>query len=102
VDKNARQALSTVASRLEAQGRAAAARDSRELAALYAVQADAYNILELDHQAHAAAEKGLALVNGATDPLRLELLSTAALSIYTQGGIHDAIGAVGAARASQP
>src|SRR6185312_5085526 len=93
-DKNARQALSTVAARLDAPGSAAAARDSRQLAALYAVQADAYNILELDHEARATAEKGLALVNGPTDPLRLELLSTAALAIYTQDGIREAMATI--------
>ncbi|HEV7137848.1 MAG TPA: GGDEF domain-containing protein [Steroidobacteraceae bacterium] len=102
VDVNARQALSTVSARLEALSRTAGARDARQLAALYAVQADAYNILELDHQARAAAGKGLALVAGATDPLRLELLSTAALAIYTEDGIRDAIASIGAAQASQP
>jgi diguanylate cyclase (GGDEF)-like protein len=102
VDKNARQALTAVAARLEASDRVGAAGNPRQLAALYAVQADAYSILELDHEARAAAARGLALVNGPTDPLRLELLSTADLNIYTQDGIRDAIGTIEAARASQP
>jgi diguanylate cyclase (GGDEF)-like protein len=101
VDKNARQALTAVAARLPAlePGKAG---DSRQLAALYAVQADGYSILELDHEARAAAMKGLALLNEPTDPLRLELLSTAALNIYTQQGVRDAIGTIESARASQP
>ncbi|MGH8268985.1 MAG: GGDEF domain-containing protein, partial [Steroidobacteraceae bacterium] len=102
VDKNARQALTAVAAPVEALERAATARDSRQLAALYAVQADAYSILELDHEARAAAVRGLALINGPTDPLRLELLSTAALNIYAQDGIRDAISTIEAARARQP
>src|SRR5512146_228249 len=102
VDKNAREALSAVAGRLDAPGHAATARDPRELAALYAVQADAYSILELDHEARATAARGLALVHGPTDPLRLELLSTAALNVYTQDGIRSAIGTIEAARAPQP
>lgn len=102
VDRNARQALAAVAGRLDALEHAGPAVDSRQLAALYAVQADAYSILELDHQARAAADRGLALIDGPTDPLRLELLSTAALNIYTQDGIQAAIGAIQAARARQP
>ena len=102
VDKNATQALNEVAARLSALDRTGAAGNSRQLAALYAVQADAYSILELDRQARAAAEKGLALANGVTDPLRLELLSTATLNIYTQDGIRDAIRTIESARASQP
>src|SRR5579863_6840197 len=102
VDKNARQALDAVAARLSALQRAGAAGDSRQLAALYAVQADAYSILELDHEARVAATKGLALVSAPTDPLRLELLATAALNIYTQDGIREAIGTIESARAMQP
>jgi len=103
VDRDATQALSAVAARFSAPLHlAGAAGDSRQLAALYAVQADAYSILELDHEARAAAVKGLALVDSPTDPLRLELLSTAALNIYTQDGIHDAIGTIESARATQP
>src|SRR5690348_5428234 len=77
VDKHAQQALTTVTARLDALSHAGhAVGDARQLAALYAVQADAYSILELDHEARAAAAKGLALLDGPTDALRLELLST--------------------------
>jgi hypothetical protein len=102
VDKNATQALSAVAGSLRALGRSGSSVDSRRLAALDAVQADAYSILELDHDARATALKGLALVSGASDPLRLELLSTAALNVYTQDGIRDAMGTIAAARDRQP
>src|SRR5215469_14185959 len=102
VDKNATEALNAVAQRLSALSGAGAAGDPRQLAALYAVQADAYSILELDHEARAAAAKGLALVSAPTDPLRLELLSTAALNVYTQDGVRNAIGTIESARTRQP
>jgi diguanylate cyclase (GGDEF)-like protein len=103
VDDDPAHVLTVVAARLQAIDRAGgAAQESRRLAALYAVQAGAYAILELDHEARAAAQKGLALVSGPTDPLRLELLSTAALDIYTQHGIRNAILTIAAARARQP
>lgn len=99
VDRNPHQALAEVARSLRKLQGAGKAEDSRQLAALYAVQADAYSMLELDHEAHTAAEKGLALLTGPTDPLRLELLSTAALNLDTQEGIRDSIGTITAARA---
>ena len=102
VDKNAIQTLSTVTGSLRTLQGAASPADPRQLAALYAVQADAYSALELDHEARATALKGLALLNGPADPLRLELLSTSALNIYTQDGIRDAIHAVEAARSQLP
>jgi diguanylate cyclase (GGDEF)-like protein len=101
VAKNPAQALAAVQARLQALDRAGASRDPRQLAALYAVQADAYDMLELDHEARTAAEKGLALVNGPADPLRLELLVTSAVNIYTQSGIRDAIRTVEQASAGQ-
>src|SRR6185312_7059330 len=94
VSRNATQTLTRVATRLQALERAGSTADSRQLAALYAVQADAYSILELDHEARATALKGLALLSGPTDALRLELLSTAALNIYTRDGIRDALGTI--------
>ena len=102
VDRNATQALSAVAARIRALESAGSRADSRQLASLYAVQADAYSILELDHEARAAASRALTLVGGPTDPLRLELLSTQALNVYTQSGIRDAIASIEAARAQQP
>lgn len=102
VNRNPAQALAAAATRLSALDRTGTAPDPRQLAALYAVQADAYDMLELDHQARASAAKGLALLNGPADPLRLELLSLAALNIYNQAGIRDAIATIEAARTLQP
>jgi diguanylate cyclase (GGDEF)-like protein len=102
VDRNGTQALATVTARLHALERAGGQVDSRQLAALDAVQADGYSMLELDHEARTAAAAGLAVLSGPTDPLRLELLSTYALNIYTQDGIREAIDSITAARALQP
>jgi diguanylate cyclase (GGDEF)-like protein len=102
VDDDPAQALRTATARIESLSRGGGAADPRQLAALYAVQADAYAILELDRDARATAEKGLALLQGPTDPLRLELLSTAALNIYTEGGIREAIRSIESARTLQP
>ncbi|HEX3843872.1 MAG TPA: GGDEF domain-containing protein [Steroidobacteraceae bacterium] len=102
VDKSATQALATVGESIRALERSGSPVDPRQLATRYAVQADAYSILELDHDARATALKGLALVSDAKDPLRLELLSTAALNIYTQDGIREARASIAAARDRQP
>jgi diguanylate cyclase (GGDEF)-like protein len=102
VNRNATQALAAASARLQGLQQSGSAMDSRQLAALYAVQADAYSILELDDQALAAAARGLALVSGPTDPLRLELLYLQAYNVRTQAQIHEALGIVAKARAQQP
>jgi diguanylate cyclase (GGDEF)-like protein len=102
VDRNATQALSAASTRLRALEQAGSPADSRQLAALYAVQADAYSILELDDAALATVARGLALVSGPTDPLRLELLYTEAYNVRTQAQIHDTIGIIEKALAQQP
>jgi diguanylate cyclase (GGDEF)-like protein len=102
VNRNATQALATASARLQALERSGAATDSRQLAALYAVQADAYSILELDDQALAAAARGLALLSGPTDPLRLELLYTQAYNVRNQAQIREALGTIAKAHAQQP
>ncbi|MGA7537993.1 MAG: diguanylate cyclase [Steroidobacteraceae bacterium] len=102
VDRSGTRALAAVSARIHALEQAGAPADSRQFASLDAVQADAYSILELDHEARATALRGLTLVRGPTDPLRLELLSTGALNIYTESGIHQAIGTVEKARAQLP
>lgn len=101
VDSDPAEALRAATTRVDGLRRAGGPADRRQLAALYAVQADAYGILELDHEARAAAEDGLALVNGPTDPLRLELLSTAALTVHARSGIREAIRSIDSARALQ-
>ena len=102
VDKNATLALSAASARARTLAEADSPADSRQLAALYAVQADAYSILELDDQAFATAARGLALVSGPTDPLRLELLYTEAYNVRTQAEVRDTMNIIARARAQQP
>ncbi len=71
-------------------------------AALYAIQAQAYGILELDSKAREAAAKGLALATAEHDPVHLELLSAYAENVYDKAGIASAIEAIEAARTLQP
>jgi diguanylate cyclase (GGDEF)-like protein len=72
------------------------------IAALYAVQAEAYNILELDANARSTAEKGLALLPNERDPVHLELLMAYASSISDSAGIAAALQTIEGARAAQP
>jgi len=72
------------------------------IAALYAVQAEAYNILELDANARSTAEKGLALLPNERDPVHLELLMAYASSVSDSAGIAAALQTIEAARAAQP
>jgi len=71
------------------------------IAALYAVQAEAYSVLELDADARSTAEKGLALVPSEHDPVHLELLMAYASAVYDSAGIAAAIQTIEAARATQ-
>jgi diguanylate cyclase (GGDEF)-like protein len=71
------------------------------IGALYAVQAEAYSVLELDANARSAAEKGLALVPSQRDPVHLELLMAYASAVYDSAGIAAAIQTIEAARATQ-
>jgi diguanylate cyclase (GGDEF)-like protein len=72
------------------------------IAALYAVEAEAYGILELDANARSAAEKGLALVPSDHDPVHLELLMAYTNAVYDSAGVAAAIQTIEAARAAQP
>jgi diguanylate cyclase (GGDEF)-like protein len=71
------------------------------IAALYAVQAEAYGVLELDAQARSTAEKGLALAPSEHDPVHLELLMAYTSAVYDSTGIAAAIQTLEAARATQ-
>jgi diguanylate cyclase (GGDEF)-like protein len=71
-------------------------------AALYAVQAQAYGMLELDADARASAAKGLALVPSERDPVHVDLLLSFADSVYDSAGIAAAIQAIETARQLQP
>jgi diguanylate cyclase (GGDEF)-like protein len=100
VDEDATRALKQVGTRLGSLERAAQP-NAQRIASLYAVQAQAYSILELDDDAKNAALKGLALATRADDPVRLDLLSAYAENVYDAAGIESAIQSIDAARASQ-
>jgi diguanylate cyclase (GGDEF)-like protein len=100
VDKDATRALQQVGTQLQLQESAPAA-DAPRLAALYAVQARAYSILELDGDAKNAALKGLNLATLATDPVHIDLLSTYAENVYDAAAMGAAIKSIDASRASQ-
>jgi hypothetical protein len=55
-------------------------------AALYAAQAHAYSLLELDHEARKSAARGLALAPAVNDPIHLDLLMVDAENVYEQAG----------------
>ncbi len=77
-------------------------RDASRMASLYAIEAEAYGILELDTEARSAAAKGLVLASREHDPIHIELLSAYAEAVYDSAGISAAIEAVEAARILQP
>ncbi len=78
-----------------------ATRNTARTAALYAIEAQAYGILELDADARTSAAKGLALVPSERDPVHVELLLSFADSVYDSVGIASTIQAIEAARKAQ-
>ncbi len=98
VDADAAQALTKVRAQLDALERAPQT-DAQRLASLYAVQARAYTILELDGEARSAALKGLKLATLASDPVHLDLLSAYAVNVYDAAGLDAAVHSVEGARA---
>jgi diguanylate cyclase (GGDEF)-like protein len=76
--------------------------DKRHLAALYAVAAQGYGLLELDSDARSAAMTGLELAPEPTDPTHLILLIAHAENIYDSAGIDSAITTIDTARSTQP
>src|SRR5712672_4169369 len=100
VDKDAARALKQVAARLQPLEQAPQP-DAQLLAPLYAVQAQAYSMLELDDDARKAASKGLQFATRIGDPVRLDLLSAHAENVYDAVGMDAAIKTIDEARASQ-
>jgi len=100
VDKDAARALRRLAARLQSL-ELAPQPDVQLLAALYAVQAQAYSMLELDDGAKKAAAKGLQFAPRIGDPVRLDLLSTYAENVYDAAGMDAALKTIDEARASQ-
>jgi diguanylate cyclase (GGDEF)-like protein len=75
--------------------------DARHIAALYAVAAESYSLLELDADARSAALTGLGLASEPTDPTHLALLISHAENVYDSAGLNSAIAAIDQARSSQ-
>ncbi len=75
--------------------------DARHIAALYAVTAQSYSLLELDADARSASLAGLKFAEDPTDPTHLALQTAYAENIYDSEGINGAITAVEAAHRSQ-
>ena len=100
VDKDAARALKQVAARLQPLEHAPQP-DVELLASLYAVQAQAYSMLELDDEAKKAASKGLQFATRMSDPVHLDLLSSYAENVYDAAGMDAALKTVDDARASQ-
>jgi diguanylate cyclase (GGDEF)-like protein len=98
VDTDAARTLKQVRTQLDALERAPQA-DAQRLASLYAVQARAYTILELDGEARNAASRGLKLAPLAGDPVHLDLLSAYAVNVYDAAGLDAAIHSIEGARA---
>src|SRR5882672_3780026 len=99
VDTDAARALRQTRMQLDVLQRAPRP-DARRLAALYAVQAQAYSILELDAEARNAATRGLTLAGLAGDAVRLDLLTVHAENIYDPAGLDVALKSVDGARAT--
>jgi diguanylate cyclase (GGDEF)-like protein len=72
--------------------------DTNRMASLYAVQAQSYQVLELDGDARKSAQVGLLLVPDANNPIHVELLSAYSENVYDHAGIGSAIKDIEAAR----
>ena len=102
VDRDAHAALREVQARLKASFSGAGAAQQQQPAALHAIEARAYSLLELDAEARAAAGAGLALTAMPTGPVRANLLATYWENIYDEAGLDSAAAALTAARRTVP
>jgi diguanylate cyclase (GGDEF)-like protein len=98
VDRDATRALQEVHARIDAATDHA---PPAALAALHAIEAQSYSILELDAQARDSANAGLALAPQASDPVHVDLLTAYAENVYDASGIAAALRMVEGARAAQ-
>src|SRR5882724_10572119 len=84
------KALETLKTALTAAQKSTPA-DKGHVAALYAVAAESYSLLELDAQARSAASAGLELVPEPTDLTHLALQIAHAENVYDSAGINNAV-----------
>ena len=101
VGRDAREALKKIEAELAGRGTHDRS-NVEQLASLYAVQAHAYSVLELDREAREAASRGLALVPAPANPVHVNLLIQLTQNIYDEAGLDDAVHRLEAARAQQP
>src|SRR3984957_3252603 len=74
---------------------------AEQLASLYAVQAEAYGILERSAEARTSAAEGRKLATLPNDTVRLQLLSVYAENVYDEAGIAASSAEIETARAAQ-
>ena len=116
IAKDATQALTQIEDRMDAVSREAASTLRRnavrqepgaslgraeQLASLYAVQAEAYGILERSAEARNSAAEGRKLATLPNDTVRLQLLSVYAENVYDEAGIAASSAEIETARAAQ-
>ncbi len=103
VSADATQALEQVRIRLEALRASPSSthHDDAYVASLYAVQAEAYDILQLPAEGRTAAAAGLTLNADVHDPVHLDLVSAYAETAHDAAAIAAALETVETARAAQ-
>ena len=101
VGRDARGTLKQIQAEFSRHG-AQSPSNAEQLASLYAVQARAYSVLELDREAREAAGRGLELARATTDPVHINLLIQLTQNVYDEAGLDDAVHRLEAARAQQP
>ncbi len=74
---------------------------TERLASLYAVEAEAYGILERSAEARNSAAEGLKLATLPNDPVHLQLLSAYAENVYDEAGIAASAADIETARSAQ-
>jgi diguanylate cyclase (GGDEF)-like protein len=95
-----KKALEAITTALAAAQKSAPA-DKRHVAALYALAAQSYSLLELDADARSSASAGLQLAPEQTDPTHLALQIAHAENIYDPIGIDSAISGIERTRSLQ-
>jgi len=100
---DATRALKQIEDRMEAARRESVATPGRteRLASLYALQAEAYGILERSAEARNSAAEGLKLATLPNDPVRLQLMSAYAENVYDEAAIAAAAADIETARSAQ-
>jgi diguanylate cyclase (GGDEF)-like protein len=94
------KAIAAIKSEIDAASRTSPVDESR-IAALYAIEASSYSLLELDSQARATALRGLEYAPLPNDSTHLTLQMVYAENVYDSDGINAALNALEKARSVQ-